>query len=93
MSNTLDAYDNLNEMPEMQEFLENMETKVCYHYVILNKFETQSNTTETTALKLELAVVIKSSSFDDLVLRNVLLDTGCTKTLIKVNRLPPKYFK
>ena len=82
MSNTLDAYDNLNEMPEIQEFLNNMETEP----------ETQSHTTESTVLKLEVAVVIKSSSFDDLVLKNILVDTGCTKTLIKVNCLPSKYF-
>jgi hypothetical protein len=70
-----------------------METEVCNHYVILNKNETRSHPTESTVLKLEVAVVIKSSSFDDLVLNNVLLDTDCTKTLIKVNRLPPKYFE
>jgi hypothetical protein len=35
-----------------------------------------------TVLKLELTVVIKTSSFDDITPKNVLLDTGCTKTLI-----------
>jgi hypothetical protein len=38
---------NQNEMPELQEFLENMETEVYNHYVILNKIETQYNTTDT----------------------------------------------
>jgi hypothetical protein len=69
MSDISDASHDINEMPELQELLRNMETEVCTHYVILNKFETQSNTTDTTALKLELAVVIKSSSFEDLVLK------------------------
>ena len=41
MSNMLDA---LNEMPEIQEFLQNMETEVCKHYAILNKSETLNNT-------------------------------------------------
>ena len=66
MSELSDASNNQNEMPEIQEFLENMETEVCNPYVLLNKIETRSNTTDTTALKLKLAVVIKSSSFDDL---------------------------
>ena len=89
MSDFSDASNNLNEMPEMQEILEKMETEICNHYVILNKTETRSHPTESTVLKLEVAVVIKSSSFNDLVHKNVLLDTGCTKTLIKVNCLPP----
>ena len=92
MSDFLYTSNNLNELPEMQEFLENMETKVCNHYVILNKQKTQSHPTESTVLKLEVSVLIKSSSFDDLVLKHILLDTGCTKTLIKVNCLPSKYF-
>jgi hypothetical protein len=91
MSDISDASQNLNEMPELQEFLENMETEeVRNHYVILNKFD---NTTETTALKLELAVVVKSSSFDDLVLENVLTDKGCSTTIVKANRLPKQYSK
>jgi hypothetical protein len=88
-----DVSNNIKEMPEMQEFLNNMETEVCNHYVILNKSEFQSHNTDPTVLKLELTVVIKSSSFDDITLKNALLDTGCTKTLIKVNHLPAKYFE
>jgi hypothetical protein len=37
------------------------------------------HTTDSTVLKLELTVVITSSSFDDLTLKNVLLDTSCKK--------------
>jgi hypothetical protein len=37
MSEYLDASDDIEEMPEMQEFLDNMENEVCNHYVILNK--------------------------------------------------------
>jgi hypothetical protein len=85
--------DDIKEMPEMQEFLDNMETEVCHHYIILNKSKTQSHTTDPTGLKLELTVAIKSSSFDDITLKNVLLDTGSTKNLIKVNCLPAKYFE
>jgi hypothetical protein len=63
------ASDNIKDMPEMQEFLDNMETEVCNHYVILNKSEAQSHTTDPTVLKLESTVVIKSSSFDDITLK------------------------
>jgi hypothetical protein len=68
MSEFSDAPDNIKKMPEMQEFLDNMETEVYNHYVILNKSETQSHTTDHTVLKIELTVVIKSSSFDDITL-------------------------
>jgi hypothetical protein len=93
MSEFSDASDNIKEMPEMQEFLDNMETEVTNHYVILNKSETQSHIPDPKVLKLELKVVIKSSSFDDITLKNVLLDTGCTKTSIKANRLPANISK
>jgi Reverse transcriptase (RNA-dependent DNA polymerase) len=93
MSDLSVASNNLNEMPEMQEFLRNMETEVCNHFVILNKIETKSNTTDTAVSRLELAVKIKSSSFDELVFKNVLLDTGCTKTIVKANRLPKQYLE
>jgi hypothetical protein len=53
-----DASDSIKEMPEIQEYLDNMETEVCNHYVILNKCETQSHTTDPTVLKLELTVEI-----------------------------------
>ena len=49
MSELSDASNNLNEMPEIQEFLENMETEVYNEYVLLNKIETRSITTDTTA--------------------------------------------
>jgi hypothetical protein len=91
MSEFSDSSDNIKEMPEMQELLDDKETEVCDNYVILNKSETQCHTTDPTVVKLELKVVIKSSSFNDIALNNVLLDTGCTKTLIKVNYLPAKH--
>jgi hypothetical protein len=75
-----DASDNIKETPEIREFLDNMETEVCNHYVILNKSKAQSHTTDPTVLTLELRVVIKISGFDDITLKNVLLDTGCNKT-------------
>jgi hypothetical protein len=40
MSEFSDASDDIKEMPEMQELLDNMETDVCNHYIILNKSET-----------------------------------------------------
>jgi hypothetical protein len=53
MSKFLDASDNIKEMPDMKEFLDNMETEVCDDYVIQNKSETQSHATDPTILKLE----------------------------------------
>jgi hypothetical protein len=35
-------------------------------------------------------VVLKSCIFDDIIFKNILLDTGYTKTLIKVNHIPAK---
>jgi hypothetical protein len=32
MSEFSDVSDNVKKMPEMQEFLDNMETEVCNHY-------------------------------------------------------------
>jgi hypothetical protein len=93
MSEFSDASDDIKEIPKMQELLDNMETQVCNHYVILNKSETGFHTTDPKVLKLELTLVIKSIGFDDITLKNVLLDTGCTKTAIKVNCLPAEYFK
>jgi hypothetical protein len=75
-------------MPEMQEFLENMETEVCNNYATLNKSKSQSHTTDFTVLILELTLAIKKCIFNDKTLKNVLLDTTCTKTLMKVNPLP-----
>jgi hypothetical protein len=72
-------------MLEMQEFWDNMKTEVCDHYFILNKSETQSSTINPTVLNLELTVVTKSNSFYDKTIKNVLLESCCTKTLIKIN--------
>jgi hypothetical protein len=35
MSKLSGASENIKNMPEMHEFLDNMETEVCNHYVIL----------------------------------------------------------
>jgi hypothetical protein len=61
MSEFSDAFDDIKEMPEMQEFLDNMENGLCNYYVILNKSKTQSHTTDPSVLKLLLTVVVKSS--------------------------------
>jgi hypothetical protein len=87
MSEFSDASDNMKEMPEMQDFLDNMETEVRNHYVIQNKSEAQSHTIDPKVLKIELTVVIKSSSFDDITLKNVLLDTGSAKNRINISNL------
>jgi hypothetical protein len=40
MSDFLDASNNLNEIPVIQKFVENMHSEVCNHYVILSKTKT-----------------------------------------------------
>jgi hypothetical protein len=37
MSEFLDAKHDLNEITEMQDFLENLETETCNHFLIVNK--------------------------------------------------------
>jgi hypothetical protein len=53
------------------------------------------DTTHTTGLVLEVSVAIKPSSDDNcqtIMLNKVLIDTGCTKTIIKRNILPDQFF-
>jgi hypothetical protein len=49
--------------------------------------------TDPTVLKFEVPEVIKRFGFDYSILENVLLNMGCTKSIIQVNCLQDKYFK
>jgi hypothetical protein len=54
------------------------------------------DTTHTTGLVLEVSAAIKLSSDDNcqtIMLNKVLIDTGCTKTIIKSNILPDQFFE
>jgi Retroviral aspartyl protease len=54
------------------------------------------DTTHTTGLVLEVTIAIKLSSDDNcqtIMLNKVLIDTGCTKTIIKRNTLPDQFFE
>jgi hypothetical protein len=56
-------------MSELQSFLDNKETAVCYHHITQNKSALQSSATDSTFLNLEMEEVIKSSNFGDLFLK------------------------
>jgi Retroviral aspartyl protease len=54
------------------------------------------DTTHATGLVLEVSVAIKLSSEDNcqtIMLNKVVIDTGCTKTIIKRNILPGQFFE
>jgi hypothetical protein len=51
MSEFSEPSDNIEVMIEVQDFLDNMEKEVREHYVILNKSEAQSQSTDPTVLK------------------------------------------
>jgi hypothetical protein len=64
---------------------------------VINRSQNQNvkETTHTTGLILEVSVAIKLSSDDNgqpIILKNVLIDTGCTKTIIKRKGLQDPFF-
>jgi hypothetical protein len=60
------------------------------------KVKQDTNTLFTTGLILEISVAIIISSNSDvksILLNMVLIDTGCTRTIIKQNMIPEKFFE
>jgi Retroviral aspartyl protease len=60
------------------------------------KVKQDTNTLFTTGLIPEISVAIIISSESDvksILLNKVLIDTGCTRTIIKQNKLPDKFFE
>jgi hypothetical protein len=74
-----------SDLPEIQDFVENMNLEVSsFSNYLMAQHET--NHYSTTGLILEIAIAIKLSSdaFNTKhLLHKVLLDTGCTKAIIK----------
>jgi hypothetical protein len=57
-------------MPEMEEFLDDMETEECNLNVIINMSKTQSHTADPTVLKL-LALMKEAKCHDLALMRNM----------------------
>jgi hypothetical protein len=92
----LDDFERLGELPEIQEFMENMDMKVSKKNSPHPKIKQDTNTLFTTGLILEISVAIIISSESDVksnLLNKVLIDTGCTRTIITQNELPDKFFE
>jgi Retroviral aspartyl protease len=88
-------YEHLTDIPEMQDFIENMNLEVGQNPTS-KMVPTDTNTFNTTGLVLEVTIAIKISSDDNsqtIILNKVLIDTGCTKTIIKRNSLPDQFFE
>ena len=91
-----DAFERLKELPEIQEFMDNMKMEVREQDLPQNRVKQDTNTLSTTGLILEISVAIIISSESDIksiLLNKVLIDTGCTRTIIKQNNLPDKFFE
>ena len=88
-------FEHLPDIPEIQEFIENMNLEVSPN-TTSKVVQTNTNTLNTTGLVLEVTIAIKLSSDDNcqtIMLNKVLIDTGCTKTIIKRNSLPDQFFE
>jgi hypothetical protein len=59
MTEFSDASDDIQEIPEMKEFFDNMEIEVCNQYVILSKYKTQSHMLNITLTKRPIQAVYK----------------------------------
>jgi hypothetical protein len=91
-----DEFERLDELPEIQEFMENMDMEVSKKNLPNPKVKQDTNTLFTTDLILEISVAIIISSESDvksILLNKVLIDTGCTRTIVKRKKLPDKFFE
>ena len=80
----------------MQEFMDNMNTKVGTNNMHTTKVNDEANTSFTTGLILEVTVAITISSevINKLILLNkILIDIGCTTTIIKRYSLPDQFIE
>jgi hypothetical protein len=93
---TSDEFNYLDELPEAQEFLGNMNLEVSTSNDVTQLNWSTTNTPFTKGITLEITVALKLFSDGDVkfkLLHRALVDTGCTKSLIKRNRLPDDFFK
>jgi hypothetical protein len=84
-----DEFNYLDNLPEAQEFLGQMNLEVSTSNDITQlNLSTNTNTPITKAIILEITVSLKSFNHDDVnfkLLHKALVDNGCTKSLIKRN--------
>jgi hypothetical protein len=91
-----DEFECLDELPEIQEFMEDMDMEVSKKDLPNPKVKQDTNTLFTTGVILEISVALIISSESDvksILLSKVLIDTGCTRTIVKRNKLPDKFFE
>jgi hypothetical protein len=92
----MDEFERLDELPETQEFMEHMDMEVRKKDLPHHKVKQDTNNLFTTGLILEISVAIILSSESDvksILLNMVLIDAGCTRTIVKQNKLPNKFFE
>jgi len=85
----------LDDFPEIQEFMENMNSEVCVNHVNDSSKVCTVNS-PTTGLILEISVAITLNSEvnpKSKLLNKLLIDTGCTRTIIKKASLPDQFFE
>jgi hypothetical protein len=87
-----DDFEHLSDISDMQEFMDHMNTEVHKSKVPIKSLnQTVADNTSTIGLILEISIAIKISSeskLKSILLHKVLIDTGCTQTMIKSNSLP-----
>ena len=93
-----EATNNVNcltNTSEIQNLIDHMSQESCEIHVINNiRNPNVPDTTHTTGLILEVSVAITVSSDVNnkpILLNKVLIDTGCTSTIIKRNSLPDQF--
>ena len=89
-----DEFERMDELLEIQEFMENMDMQVRKKDLPHRKVKQDTNTLFTTGLILEIPVAIIiscESDFKSILLNKVLLDKGCTRIIIKRNKLPDRF--
>jgi hypothetical protein len=95
-----EATNNVNcltNTSEIQNLIDHMSQESCEIHGINNiRNPNVPDTTQTTGLILGVSVAITISSEVNnkpILLNKVLIDTGCTKTIIKRNSLPDQFFE
>jgi hypothetical protein len=95
IDNFSDEFERLDELPEIQESMDNMDMEVSTTDLPQTvKQDTNPFPTSGLTLEVSAAVIISCESESTSILLNkVLLDTGCTRTIIKRDKLPDKFFE
>jgi hypothetical protein len=96
IDNFSDGFDCLDGLPEIQEFMEIMDMEVRKKDSPQPKVRQDTYTLFITGLILEISVAIIitcESDVKSILVIKVLTDTGWTRSIIKLNKLPDKCFE